>query len=89
MLKRNTVLIFILLILISSFTVVFADEVSSDNSDVMLIASADSDNEEPQVLEPDDEREFTTSRKYSFQIFVGLLVCIVIYRVYKFIKYKR
>ena len=93
MIKRGIIFLFIILISLSFFTFVFADEASdvTNNSETILIASSDNndDNREPQRLNSDEGREFKTSRKYSFQIFVGLLILIALYRFYKFIKYRR
>lgn len=86
--KHSIIILLIILISMTSFTVVFADEVlDAAGKDEVLIAS--SDDNEPQLFNSDGERVFKTSRRYSAQIFFVLLIFIALYRIYKWIKYRR
>lgn len=89
MLRKLTVLILIILMVLSTFTVAFANDGTTYDDEEILTVASSQDEDGPGLVNNDEEREFTTSRKYSFQIFIGLLIFIAIYKVYKYLKYKK
>ncbi len=87
MLKRIFIVALIILMSLSFYCVVFAD--SNIENDEPSTLTAQDDNQETTQESTGESRELTTSRRYSLQIGIALLIIIGAYKIYKYIKCKK
>lgn len=88
MVKRIFVLALIILMSLCFYCVVFADSNIENDNNTLTITSQD-DNQNTTEANQEETREFTTSRRYSLQIGIVLLILIAVYKVYKYTKYRK
>jgi anaerobic C4-dicarboxylate transporter len=87
MIKRMNI-IALIIISLAAFSFVYADEnTEEDNS--LTIALQEEDIQNTDMENTEETKEYKTSRKYSLQIGIGLLILIALYKTYKYIKYNK
>ncbi len=88
MIKKIIILVLIILVSLTSYSLVFADD-NTENDDSLTLAVQENEVQNTDMENTEETKEYISSRKYSLQIGIGLLILIALYKIYKYIKYKK